>query len=541
MISQDARTILDYFKSLLNDLGSSPVPPENISSDETFIELDQTLKTIRKAAAELGNGNLSHDIKGKGYVLGSMKNLQASLRNLTWITKTIASGDFSQRVHFLGDFSEAFNSMTEKLETSIHALEEARSHFEMVFQTIPDATVITTIKEGTIIAYNRAFLEATGFTDDDLAGGSFNIGDLYVDPSQRQAFIKALERDGYIENLESSFYGKNNQAHIGLVSAKLIIIDGLPHTLSVIRDITELKAIEAKLKQSEERHRLLADNAADVIWTMDLEGRFTYVSPSVEKLRGYRVEEVMAQSPEEVLCPGSLIQMQEGLARAMNSVQNNLPFEVYRGELEQPCKDGSTVWTEATVSGIYNEAGQFIGMLGVTRDISERKLMEAEIRRLSVTDKLTQSFNRLKLDESLEQQFEWSQNDGVPFAIMILDIDHFKRVNDSFGHQVGDQVLIELVAILNDNVRTGDVVGRWGGEEFLLILPDTQLEAAGRLAERLRQAVAAYGFGRAGQVTISIGVAAFEQRDRSPESIVSRADQALYRAKAAGRNRVEVL
>lgn len=98
---------------------------------------------------------------------------------------------------------------------------------------------------------------------------------------------------------------------------------------------------------------------------MDLTGRFTYISPSVEKLRGYTVEEVMAQSQEEVLCPGSLVQMHEGLARAINSVQNGLPFQVYRGELEQPCKDGTTVWTEATVSGIYSEDGRFVGMLGL--------------------------------------------------------------------------------------------------------------------------------------------------------------------------------
>lgn len=539
MLSNDAQSILEYYKALLNDLHVSPAAPENLSKDDTFLAVEQTLRTIRAAAAELGNGNLSHDIKGKGYVLGSMKNLQASLRNLTWITKTIASGDFSQRVHFLGDFSEAFNSMTEKLESSIHELEEARSHFEMVFQTIPDATVITKVADGTLIAYNRAFMEATKFTDEDLTGGQFNIADLYVDLSQREVFLKTLERDGNVENLEFSFYAKNNARHIGLVSSKRIMIDDIPHALSVIRDITQLKAIEAKLQQSEERHRLLADNAADVIWTMDLEGRFSYISPSVEKLRGYTIEEIMAQTPEEVLCPDSLIHMQEGLARAINSVQNGLPFQVFRGELEQPCKDGRTVWTEATVSGIYSEDGRFIGMLGVTRDISERKLMEEEIRRLSITDKLTQSFNRLKLDETLEQQFESSKGGGVPFAIIILDIDHFKLVNDTYGHQVGDRVLIELVEALHDNVRAGDVVGRWGGEEFLIILPETTLADAAVLAERLRQAVAGHAFSTAGQVTISLGVSAFTT-DSSPESIVSRADTALYQAKEKGRNRVEV-
>jgi len=540
MISKDASSILEYFKAALNDLRVEAVPPENICSDDTFLEVDQTIKTIRAASAELGNGNLSHDIKGKGYVVGAIKNLQASLRNLTWITKTIASGDFSQRVHFLGDFSDAFNRMAGKLESSIRELEEARSHFEMVFQAIPDATIITKIDDGTLMAYNRAFMEATKFTDEDLTVGSFNICDLYSDHSQRESFIKKLETDGFVENLEFSFYGKDNEEHIGLISSKKIFIDSIPHTLSVIRDITELKAIEAKLQQSEERHRLLADNAADVIWTMDLEGRFTYISPSVEKLRGYTVEEVMTQSQEEVLCLGSLIQMHEGLARAIESVEKNLPFQVFRGELEQPCKDGSTVWTEATVSGIYSEDGRFIGMLGVSRDISERKLMEKEIRRLSITDKLTQSFNRLKLDETLEQQFEWSKTSLSPFAIIILDVDHFKLVNDTYGHQVGDRVLIELVAVLNENVRNRDVVGRWGGEEFLIILPDTHVTEAVELAEHLRKAVEKYPFTTAGRVTISLGVSAFKT-DSSPETIVSQADTALYQAKENGRNRVEVM
>lgn len=539
MISEDTRSMLSYLKSLLNDRRVEALLPEKISNDPTFLEVDQTIKTIRNAATEMGNGNLSHDIKGRGYVLGSLKNLQASLRNLTWITKAIAAGDFSQRVDFLGDFSEAFNLMAAKLESSIHALEEARSHFEMIFQTIPDATVMTKINDGTLIAYNQAFLEATQLTAKELVVGTFNVNNLYIDPIQRESFIQSLERDGFVENLEIFFYGRNNQKHIGLVSSKKIIIAGIPHALSVIRDITELKAIEIKLQQSEERHRLLADNAADVIWTMDLDGRFTYVSPSVEKLRVYTVDEVMAQTAEEVLCPDSLIHMHEGLARAMNSVQNNLPFKVFRGELEQPCKDGSTVWTEATVSGIYNEDGRFIGMLGVTRDITERKMMEEEIRRLSITDKLTQSFNRLKLDETLEQQLRWSKNNRSHFSIIILDIDHFKQVNDTFGHQVGDRVLIELVTVLNKNVRNGDVVGRWGGEEFLIILPETRLEDATGLAERLRTAVAGTRFTTAGQVTISLGVSAFKT-DNSPDAIVSRADTALYLAKEKGRNRVEV-
>ncbi|MBI4856619.1 MAG: diguanylate cyclase [Acetobacterium woodii] len=540
MISKDARSLLDYLKALLNDVRIKPDIPTDMIDDEDFLCLDKTIKSVREAALELGKGNLSYSIEGKGYVLGSLKALQSSLRNLTWKTKAIAAGDFSQSVHFLGDFSDSFNSMTKQLAVSIQEIKEAQEHFEMVFNTIPDATIITNFEDGSLVAYNQAFIETTKFSVAELNQNPVTIIDLYLNIEERKMLLEKLKKDGYIENAEISFLGRSGEILTGLISSRLIFMKEVPHILSVIRDITELKEIEKKLQKSEELHRLLADNAADVIWTMNLDGKFSYISPSVKKLRGFSVEEVLAQSQEEVLCPGSLIHLQQGLERAIHSVQNNQPFQVFRGELEQPCKDGSTVWTEATVSGIYSEDGRFIGMLGVTRDISERKIMEEEILRLSITDKLTQSYNRLKLDETLEQQFERAKTEAIPFSIIILDIDHFKLVNDTYGHQVGDRVLIELVAALTENVRSDDIVGRWGGEEFLIILPETNLSDGLHVAEKLRDVVETYRFTTAGQVTISLGVSAYRD-DLTPESIVSRADAALYQAKENGRNRVEFL
>lgn len=540
MLSEDTQLLLKYLKSLLNDVKIAQDIPSNINNNEDFSNLNETIKTIRNATTELGSGNLSYDIKGSGYVVGSLKNLQASLRSLAWKTKAIASGDFSQSIHYLGEFSDAFNNMTKKIESSILEIREAQEHLEMVFNTIPDPTIITSFNGENLIAYNQAFLEATKFTEEELEGKSIKITDLYIDLEERKIFLNKLEKDGFIENFELHLYNKSREKKIGLISSRIINIKGDPHILSVIRDITEQKLIEKKLLESEERHRLLADNAEDVIWTMDLQGNFTYISPSVQKLRGYTVEEVMTQSQEEVLCPGSLIHLNKGLERAVQSVRDGLPFQVFRGELEQPCKDGSTVWTETTVSGIYSEDDRFMGMLGVTRDISDRKIMEEEILRLSITDKLTQSYNRLKLDEALEEQLNLSKKTSLPFVILILDIDHFKLVNDTYGHQVGDQVLVELVSILHENVRVDDIVGRWGGEEFLIIFPQTSLDIGFELADKLRNLVEEARFTSAGQVTISVGVSAY-RKDLSSDSIVSRADAALYKAKESGRNRVEFL
>lgn len=373
MADSDVKAILKFIKSNLYDVKILHDIPEEFVDVQDLKEIVDTIKTIKESALALGAGNLSYNIAGKGYVLGSMKNLQASLRNLTWKTKAISSGDFTQNVDFLGEFSDAFNSMTRKLETSIQEVKEAKEHFELVFHTIPDPTIISKIENGEILGYNKAFMEFSGYNKDELESGVIKVVDFYLDTEKRQYLKEKLRQNGFCQNWEINLQNKNKEVLTGLISSKYIHIAGELHILSVIRDITHLKEIERKLVQSEERHRLLADNASDVIWIMDLNGQFTYISPSVEKLRGYTAEEVKNQKIEEVLCPESLKIMKEGLESAIENVKNNKLIENFRGELEQPCKDGTIVWTDTTVSGIYDERGDFKGLLGVTRDISKRK------------------------------------------------------------------------------------------------------------------------------------------------------------------------
>jgi len=170
---------------------------------------------------------------------------------------------------------------------------------------------------------------------------------------------------------------------------------------------------------------------------------------------------------------------------------------------------------------------------------SNRKLnaLNKELARLSVTDKLTGLFNRLKLDEVCDAEIQRSTRFGQPFSILLLDLDHFKQVNDTHGHQTGDRILIEAARLIATNTRTTDIVGRWGGEEFLIICPHTDLDGALTLAENLRQAIAEYRFPTVDHKTVSIGVSTFRAGDQAKD-LVSRADQALYLAKAHGRNRV---
>ena len=169
-----------------------------------------------------------------------------------------------------------------------------------------------------------------------------------------------------------------------------------------------------------------------------------------------------------------------------------------------------------------------------------RKLntLNKELERLSITDRLTGLFNRMKLDAVLASESLRAQRTGQPFSLILIDVDHFKQVNDTHGHQTGDRVLIELAGLLQSGTREIDIVGRWGGEEFLVICPHTDSAGACQLAENLRLKIQAHPFPTVAHKTASFGVATFQSGDQGKD-IVARADTALYASKDGGRNRVE--
>jgi two-component system cell cycle response regulator len=171
---------------------------------------------------------------------------------------------------------------------------------------------------------------------------------------------------------------------------------------------------------------------------------------------------------------------------------------------------------------------------------ARRKLKESleEVFKLSITDSLTGLYNRQYFNNYVERLMSASRRHGRKFSLLFVDIDHFKRINDSHGHQTGDNVLVEVAEIFNKSLRLSDVVARYGGEEFVIVLSDTGIDGARLLAEKLRTDVEEHGFDGAGRVTVTIGVAEKTDDDESVAGIIKRADEALYRGKEAGRNRV---
>ena len=321
--------------------------------------------------------------------------------------------------------------------------------------------------------------------------------------------------------------------------------------------LTEISSAHEALRISEERHRLLADHATDVIWTMNLDGKITYVSPSVEKLRGYTSAEVMQQSIEQLLTAESAEIALEGLKKTIEAVHAGLPVPEFRGELEQPCKDGSTVWTEVTTTGITNPDGQFVAILGVTRDITERRKMEEQIRQFAFHDPLTQLPNRRLLADRLLQTIAANKRSECYGALLFLDLDNFKPLNDLHGHEAGDLLLIEAAKRLRSCVRQNDTVARFGGDEFVIMISELSTHRnesiilARHIAEKLRTELSApYLLPVPGspsnkkmvehQCTTSIGLTLFLGDKVDPEELIKRADEAMYQAKQSGRNAIKM-
>ena len=325
-------------------------------------------------------------------------------------------------------------------------------------------------------------------------------------------------------------------AFVALLSAGLIILRS-----QVNRRTRELSLVNRQIAESEQKYRELAESINDVIWTLDPETlRFLYVSPSVFRLRGYTPEEIMAEPMDAALTPESAARVHAQLATNMAAFEagQRTPEDYSVTEVEQPCKNGGSVWTEVVTNMVRNPRTGKLEIHGVTRDISERKRAEAEIQRLARFDHLTGLPNRSLLKDRFNYALSLAQRNHSPLAVMFLDLDHFKHINDTLGHDVGDRLLIEVARRLEADLRTGDTVCRLGGDEFVFLLPDTDAEGATRVASKLLDTVARPFTVGTHELSISpsIGIAMYPDDGNDMESLSRNADAAMYQVKRESRN-----
>ncbi|WP_295054246.1 diguanylate cyclase [Sulfuricurvum sp.] len=304
-----------------------------------------------------------------------------------------------------------------------------------------------------------------------------------------------------------------------------------------ISDLHELKlTLQSQMEKISElncelhRDKMIID-ANLLITKIDEECRIVEATQAFLEFFGYKKESVIGEYLSQVFGDVSVdfdtIQICDAIARQQK----------WSGEVKAVLANGEEVWFDTVVTPLNDDENGTLSYTVIFHDISDKKRIEL----LSITDPLTKLFNRHKFNEVFENMIRrrhWDENHT--FGLIIADVDHFKRVNDTYGHQSGDKVLIEVAHVFSQTIRTGDILARWGGEEFVCLLPDVDMEKALYVAEKLRLAVEELHFADAGTITSSFGVSIFTPGD-TQESMIHRADSSLYRAKENGRNRVECI
>ncbi len=261
----------------------------------------------------------------------------------------------------------------------------------------------------------------------------------------------------------------------------------------------------------------------------DLEGNITHVSEALCNITGYTKNELIGKNHSIFRHPD----MDSSTFKEM--WETILKGNTWRGEVKNLNKDGSYYWADSKITPIFNKDGSIKGFDAMRHDITDRK----RLKELSITDALTQIPNRLHLDECYANELERAKRYNSVFSVMIIDIDFFKHVNDEYGHKTGDDVLVQIANILKENIRNLDVLGRWGGEEFLIICPETNIQHAQILAEKIRKIIEIHDFKISKHITCSLGVTEFKHDDNA-EDTFKRSDKALYEAKNSGRNKVVI-
>lgn len=302
------------------------------------------------------------------------------------------------------------------------------------------------------------------------------------------------------------------------------------HLLGKIIDVTSVVEAEKKLQLFAQ----VIHQTADLIKVTDKAGKLIFVNQALLDKTGYTEVELLGKNPailkSEKRDPKIIAAMWQTISEG----------HIYRHRLVNRCKDGSMYCEEMTISPIFNQDGDIDYYVSTGKDVTEQVKMQQALNDLAMKDPLTNLWNRRHMTEVIESELQRVSLEGGQLSVMMLDVDFFKPINDNYGHDVGDDTLVSLAQLLREALRSTDLIGRWGGEEFLLLVRGIDVAPILLLAEKLRAVIEAHEFAKVGNVTISVGVTFYEM-DEPYDALLKRADKALYLAKEHGRNRVEIL
>lgn len=425
----------------------------------------------------------------------------------------------------------------DELSRRAQELEIARRLFHDLFNDAPVGYAVLD-PDYRIMTANRTLAALLAMETTALQGKP--LTSLVHPDSQDSLYLalRELERSGACEVIELQLTGNFGDLYVHF-RGNVYYQESKRLIRSTFIDLTSKKQTEDALRAAESRYRLITENSSDVIFTLNLtQRRFTFLSPSISNLSGYSVAEALHQDISAFLTPDSLDYLRGHFAEGTREILRDPAATVRKTiEVQSLTRSGETVWIELTVRFTLN-ADKDVEVIGVARNINERKQAESRIVYLSYHDQLTGAGNRHLYQDQVEEEIRRSIRFGMPLALATFDIDEFKAINDRFGHPIGDLILQELAFVARRCMRPTDQLFRMGGEEFLILMPNTGLPEATALMEQFRQVLAGNRHDKVGVFTCSFGVAA-RLPGESADSWLTRADDAMYQAKRKGRNRVE--
>ena len=430
--------------------------------------------------------------------------------------------------------------ITEQVERELR-LSASEEKFASLFQVSPDPICVTRQDTGQFIEINPAFTQTFGWSAEQVIGRTAEEIGLWAESIERARRIERVIREQALSNVGVVVNHRDGSALTCVIASRLISVDDQPCSVTTLRDITQQQRAEAALKSSEEKFAKAFHSSPDAITITERHsGRYVEVNDGFCRLTGYSSAEVVGRSVFELGIWADDKQRSALLAELKERGR------VHHREMLGRNKRGDILTVEVSVEPIsLNEVDC---LLLTARDVSQLKNAQAQIRHLAYHDPLTNLPNRALLMDRLSQQIALLRRHNLRGALLFLDLDHFKHINDSLGHPVGDTVLKIITARLEASVRLEDTVARLGGDEFVVLLSglegsrETVEIKVRELADTLRELLAEPMSldGQRLQVTPSIGVALIPDHGATPADLLKRADIALYRAKDSGRNTTQL-
>lgn len=308
------------------------------------------------------------------------------------------------------------------------------------------------------------------------------------------------------------------------------------HIIAIVRDITDRKLAIKKLKESEEKYRLIADNMSDLVSIIAPNGKLKYASPSYTYILGYNPENYKNKLAFDFIHPDDIKEISDKFSSLVEAKGKKTL------EFRHKHSNGDWIWVEAKASAVLDENKNLFHILVVARDITERKLFEKKLKHMAYHDSLTGLPNRRFFKSTLIQAINDSYKTEKKLAVMYMDIDRFKIINDTLGHDIGDELLCQFSNRVKRCLRSGDLIARFGGDEFCILVTINEKEEAVAIAQRILRTfqkeweIQTHRF----YTTSSIGICFCENNSEDDETIIKNADKALYKAKESGRNNYKI-